>query len=610
MTRAVTFVPIAVIIAYMTVGEVYHFRPDLMRILTLLLLLAIVPSVYVLSRHNLASAIEKSFAVFMAIASAGFWFWPEVIGSLLTSFSAASLYSVLFLAAAVPPLLGWEPFTAHIARRRTPPAVWETDIFKRININLTWIWAAVFAACVLSSVVPPLIVGVTSGAVKFLFQMVIPMACVLGIGLPLSKYYPDYYQRKVGMEPVRMSEEEPVSASVTLPARPQHSKKEEVMREKRTVVAINGSPHETFGSTSQMIEMLRESLAAEDFDLEEIVLNRHRIDYCTGCIMCLEKGNCWINDDHRALIEKVLEDDAIILAAPVYFLNVPGQMKTFLDRSLGYGHRPRGTWKPGLSVSVSAGYGETWVAEYLGQLLRVFGAFSVGRLTAIAAGPGEFLGKEAVEARAADLSRDLARAVREGRRYPATDHELGYWQFMGKLVRDNRDLMEADYKHWEELGLFDSFEAYTGQSRAEGSGSPEMRKAWIKDLIRRHKQAKKDVPDQEALSAPQNARTARELLKMMPLGLNAEAAAGLAATYQFEVTDGEDFTAHLRIENQKATFHEGPAAHPDIIIRTPAQVWLSIARGDLDGAQAFMSGKYKAEGDVTLLMKLNSLFSR
>jgi putative sterol carrier protein len=97
---------------------------------------------------------------------------------------------------------------------------------------------------------------------------------------------------------------------------------------------------------------------------------------------------------------------------------------------------------------------------------------------------------------------------------------------------------------------------------------------------------------------------------MMPLGLNEDAAAGLAATYQFEVTDGEDFTAHLRIENQKATFHEGPAAHPDIVIKTPAQVWLSIARGDLDGAQAFMSGKYKAEGDVTLLMKLNSLFSR
>jgi hypothetical protein len=113
-------------------------------------------------------------------------------------------------------------------------------------------------------------------------------------------------------------------------------------------------------------------------------------------------------------------------------------MKTFLDRSLGYGHRPRGDWKPGLALSVSAGHGETWAADYLGQVLRLFGAFPVGKFTAIAVSPGEFLGKEAVEARAADLARDLARAVKERPSLSAHGPDLRYWQFMSTLIKENR----------------------------------------------------------------------------------------------------------------------------------------------------------------------------
>ena len=57
------------------------------------------------------------------------------------------------------------------------------------------------------------------------------------------------------------------------------------------------------------------------------------------------------------------------------------------------------------------------------------------------------------------------------------------------------------------------------------------------------------------------------------------------------------------------TYHEGPADHPDVIVKTPAEVWLAISKGELDGQQAFMSGRYQVEGDVSLLMKLRSLFS-
>ena len=379
------------------------------------------------------------------------------------------------------------------------------------------------------------------------------------------------------------------------------------MSGKYTAVAINGSPHEGMGNTSQLVGMLKENLMREEFTVEEIFLNQHTIRYCAGCALCLEKGSCWIKDDYKEIAQKTLDADAVILASPVYVLNVTSQMKTFLDRSLGYGHRPRGSWKPGLAVSVSAGLGETWVSEYLASVLRLYGAFAVGRLTAIGIGRGEFLGKEAVEYRAADLARDLAQAVKGDRKFPPTDMDLRYWQFMGNLVKDHRDFMRADHEHWEKQGLYDSFEAYTGQTTSSAEVDPAMRTAWIQDLIRRQSEASKNVTP--AGSDRESAQTARELLQNMPRALNSEAAQGVHAVYQFEVSGAEEFSACLEINDGSASYREGRNAQPHVTIRTPAEVWLSIAKGELDGAQAYMSGKYTAEGDLALLMKLKSFFS-
>jgi hypothetical protein len=39
------------------------------------------------------------------------------------------------------------PFTVDYAREETPPEVWHTPVFQRINLVLTAVWAAVFLAC-------------------------------------------------------------------------------------------------------------------------------------------------------------------------------------------------------------------------------------------------------------------------------------------------------------------------------------------------------------------------------------------------------------------------------------------------------------------------------
>ena len=74
---------------------------------------------------------------------------------------------------------------------------------------------------------------------------------------------------------------------------------------------------------------------------------------------------------------------------------------------------------------------------------------------------------------------------------------------------------------------------------------------------------------------------------MMPGALNPAEAQGLTAIYQFDVSGSENFSAHLVIADGQATFHEGPADHPNLTIKTPADVWLAIARKELDGSTAY-----------------------
>lgn len=264
---------------------------------------------------------------------------------------------------------------------------------------------------------------------------------------------------------------------------------------KPKIVAVNGSPNRHGGNTGQILQMLEKTLIDQGFEMETICLAEQKIWFCAGCGVCLEneQGRCWINDDHRAIVENLLAADGIILASPVFIMSVTGQMKVFLDRSLGIGHKPRPTWKPGLVVCVSGGMAESDVANYLSHpALKIFGAYPVGQLTAIGIRPGEFLGRADVEARAQDLSLDLCKAVKDKRRFPATDKDLYFYHFMGNLVKEGKDFMKGDYTYWQKHGLYEGFETYVNQCYSRIDMDKNFRDAAMKKVFSNHnKQYKK-----------------------------------------------------------------------------------------------------------------------
>jgi multimeric flavodoxin WrbA/putative sterol carrier protein len=612
MKNVAGVLPFVILSVYFTLGNMTGFRLPAMRAPAVAGLVLMAFALYLRKRVSGLSAIDRGFLIFMALSAAAFLVFPRGPAEVIAEFNIGLFYLVLFAVTALPALISKRYFTVYFARKTTPEAVWETDIFKTINRHLTWAWAAIFAISAFVTVIPALFFPAGGTLTGLLFQVVLPTLLMVGIGIPMNRIYPRHYQKKLGLDPPDTAEGGPSGGSALTEQATNKPHQEEKMSQFR-VVAINGSPHGAIGNTSQMIRMIGEGLSREGITLEEIFLTEKAIAYCVGCAVCLEKGKCWHRDDHAGITDALFAADGIILASPVYFKHVTAQMKTFIDRSLTFGHKPRAASKPGLAVTVSTGLADTATARYLEDMVRVYGAFSLGALVAIGTGPGGFLGKEAVETRAQDLARDLARAIKEKKRYPVTGDDLYAYLFMRDLVTREKEFMRDDFQYWQDAGILDGFEAHVQQRYARGSFDPEMRKEWIRGLIKEESAAKTGVIGISNMppagsTGPAATISCHELLERMPLGFRSEAAPGLNAVYQFEISGSETFNAYFKIADDRCTFHEGSHEKPDVLIKAPAEVWLAVSQGALDGQSAFMSGKYRVEGNVGLLMKLKTLF--
>jgi multimeric flavodoxin WrbA len=100
------------------------------------------------------------------------------------------------------------------------------------------------------------------------------------------------------------------------------------------VVAFNGSPRKN-GNTHFMIETVFEELRAHGIETKEINVAQKPIHGCMVCGKCRENkdGHCAIkNDSLNEWVDEIKDADAVILGSPVYFADITGQMKSFIDR--------------------------------------------------------------------------------------------------------------------------------------------------------------------------------------------------------------------------------------------------------------------------------------
>lgn len=87
------------------------------------------------------------------------------------------------------------------------------------------------------------------------------------------------------------------------------------------------------GSNSDMLaDKFIEGAQAAGNEVEKITLSGKSIGFCKGCLACQKLGKCVIDDDANAIMQKVLEADAVCWATPIYYYEMSGQMKVLIDR--------------------------------------------------------------------------------------------------------------------------------------------------------------------------------------------------------------------------------------------------------------------------------------
>ena len=102
--------------------------------------------------------------------------------------------------------------------------------------------------------------------------------------------------------------------------------------------AINGSPRPKC-NTAQLLDKSLEGIKSvfPDASAERINLYDFPFHGCKSCFACKKVngrhyGRCVQNDDLKPILDEIVQADGIILGSPIYFSDVTGNMRCFLER--------------------------------------------------------------------------------------------------------------------------------------------------------------------------------------------------------------------------------------------------------------------------------------
>jgi putative sterol carrier protein len=102
--------------------------------------------------------------------------------------------------------------------------------------------------------------------------------------------------------------------------------------------------------------------------------------------------------------------------------------------------------------------------------------------------------------------------------------------------------------------------------------------------------------------------TVKDIFREMPSRFNADAAKGMDAVIQFNLTGDEGGQYHAIIKDGALEVKEGMHPSPKMTMTMAGKDYIDLTLGKLNGQMAFMQGKLKIAGDMGLAMKMQSLF--
>lgn len=371
------------------------------------------------------------------------------------------------------------------------------------------------------------------------------------------------------------------------------------------IVAFNGSPHGQMGNTDRILQPFLAGAREAGAETETVYLKDMQINHCVGCFACWLKtpGVCVHQDDMPALLEKFRKADLVVYAVPLYIYTVPGLMKDFMDRCCPlikphivkrgnqYIHPTRyeDEWPKKMVLISNCGYPER---HHFGGLVETFRQFSASHPDLVLVGnilcsAGGLLGNSQYKDM---LQGYIDAAHRAGREVVEQNGIMPETQ----AVLD-RELIDPESYSRGVNAYFDSIiAAQTAVTTAVDDISAQT------DML---------SPALPLPSGPGLPETIHGAITGQAAVFNPSVAGDLRADLQFYVSGREPGEYVLRIADGCCTAHIGKVSQPALTVHTPSEIWLQISRRELSGATAYMQGLFRAEGDMSLLMRMNDIFS-
>ncbi len=102
--------------------------------------------------------------------------------------------------------------------------------------------------------------------------------------------------------------------------------------------------------------------------------------------------------------------------------------------------------------------------------------------------------------------------------------------------------------------------------------------------------------------------TVAETFDAMQGLFNPAAATGLNKTIQWNISGEQAGVWAFKIANQTCEMIQGGVEKPDLTMSMSDKDWIDIAEGRLNPMNAFMAGKVKTAGDISLAMRVAQIF--
>lgn len=100
----------------------------------------------------------------------------------------------------------------------------------------------------------------------------------------------------------------------------------------RKLLIVNASPRKK-GNIAQMVAEMADEARIHGVEVETVDVQKLNVRPCVACMKCRSQGFCALPDDDSQLVLKSIADsDAIVIAAPCYWGNIPGTLKLLFGR--------------------------------------------------------------------------------------------------------------------------------------------------------------------------------------------------------------------------------------------------------------------------------------